>query len=108
MNHFSICVDLTALAQALDSEQAHTSFGKLPLSTEKTVAQFSFPQGKREDQAKCFIPDLTKQENMGKLGPASMAYTDNIKYKEVSKIGVFSAEIQNARSVESISPHLGL
>lgn len=29
--------NLTALAQALDSKQAHTSFGKLPLSTEKTA-----------------------------------------------------------------------
>jgi len=26
---------LTALSQALDSKGAHTSFGKLPLSTEK-------------------------------------------------------------------------
>ena len=84
LNYLLFCIDLTALAQALDSEQAHTSFGKLPLSTEKTIGQFSFPQAKREDQAKCFIPDLTKQENMGKLGPASMAYVDNIKYSEVS------------------------
>jgi len=35
--------NLTALAQALDSEQAHTSFGKLPMSVEKSQAQFSFP-----------------------------------------------------------------
>ena len=33
-----VVLDLTALAQALDSEQAHTSFGKLPLSVEKTSA----------------------------------------------------------------------
>ena len=28
-------IGLTALSQALDSKGAHTSFGKLPLSTEK-------------------------------------------------------------------------
>ena len=31
---------LTALAAALDSKQAHTSFGKLPLSVEKTAPNF--------------------------------------------------------------------
>ena len=76
---------MTALAQALDSEQAHTSFGKLPLSVEKNAANFAFGQAKRDDAAKCFIPGLTKQENMGKLGPGPQyAYDDNIKYKDVS------------------------
>lgn len=42
-------LDLTALAQALDSEQGHTSFGKLPLSVEKTAGCFSFPVAKRDD-----------------------------------------------------------
>ena len=37
---YNFCVGLTALAQALDSKQAHTSFGKLPLSTEKTAAAY--------------------------------------------------------------------
>jgi len=41
--------NLTALAQALDSEQAHTSFGKLPLSVEKNAGCFSFPIAKRDD-----------------------------------------------------------
>ena len=45
----NISIDLTALAQALDSKQAHTSFGKLPLSTEQTAKNFSFPLAKRED-----------------------------------------------------------
>jgi len=31
---------LTALAAALDSKQAHTSFGKLPLSKETTAPNF--------------------------------------------------------------------
>lgn len=34
---------LTALAQALDSKQAKTSFGKLPLSVEKSNPVFGFP-----------------------------------------------------------------
>ena len=33
-------IGLTALAQALDSKQAHTSFGKLPLSIERTAPAF--------------------------------------------------------------------
>ena len=77
-------LDLTALAQALDSEQGHTSFGKLPLSVEKTAGCYSFPVAKRDDQAKVFIQDLTKTENIGKLGPGPQyAYEDKIKYKEV-------------------------
>ena len=40
-NHFLI--GLTALAQALDSKQARTSFGKLPLSVEKSEPVFGFP-----------------------------------------------------------------
>ena len=59
-------LDLTALAQALDSEQAHTSFGKLPLSVEKSAHCFSFPQSKKEDQHKVYISGLTQQENIGK------------------------------------------
>jgi hypothetical protein len=31
---------LTALASALDSKNAHTCFGKLPLSSEKTAPNF--------------------------------------------------------------------
>jgi hypothetical protein len=31
---------LTALSSALDSKQAHTSFGKLPMSIEKTSANY--------------------------------------------------------------------
>ena len=81
----NLSIDLTALAQALDSEQGHTSFGKLPLSVEKTAGCFSFPAAKRDDQAKVFIQDLTKTENIGKLGPGPQyAYEDKIKYKDVS------------------------
>ena len=78
-------IDLTALAQALDSEQAHTSFGKLPLSVEKSQAQFSFPQANRWDGCKKFDAELTKTENIGKNAPGPQyMYDDKIKYAEVS------------------------
>lgn len=77
--------DLTALAQALDSEQAHTSFGKLPLSVEKTAAQYSFAQADRWDGCKKFDSELTKTENIGKNAPGPQyMYEDKIKYSEVS------------------------
>ena len=58
-------VDLTALAQALDSQQAHTSFGKLPLSVEKTAENFSFPKADRKNQDKVYISGLSEQERIG-------------------------------------------
>ena len=36
-------IGLTALAQALDSKQAKTSFGRLPLSDENSQPIFGFP-----------------------------------------------------------------
>lgn len=79
------CADLTALAQALDSEQAHTSFGKLPLSVERTAAQYSFTQANRWDGCKMFDNQLTKTENIGKNAPGPQyKYDDKIKYGEVS------------------------
>jgi len=38
---------LTKLARALDSKQARTSFGKLPLSREKTAENYSFGKSNR-------------------------------------------------------------
>ena len=77
-------LDLTALAQALDSEQAHTSFGKLPLSVEKSAHCYSFPQSKKEDQSKIYVAELTNQENIGKNSPGFYQYTDTVKYSNVS------------------------
>ena len=78
---------MTALAQALDSEQAHTSFGKLPLSVEKTQAQYSFPMANRWDGSKIFVNELTKNENIGKNAPGPQyMYNDTIKYSEVSSL----------------------
>jgi hypothetical protein len=63
-NYF--CIGLTALAQALDSKQAHTSFGKLPLSNEATAPNYNFPKAKRDEGQKLYIGELTKIENTGK------------------------------------------
>ena len=79
-----VCIDLTALAQALDSQQAHTSFGKLPLSVEKSSHMHSFPQSKKEDQHKVYISGLTQQENIGKNSSCFYQYDDKIKYAQVS------------------------
>ena len=69
----------------MDSEQAHTSFGKLPLSVEKSQAQFSFPHANRWDGCKKFDAELTKTENIGKNAPGPQyMYDDKIKYAEVS------------------------
>lgn len=71
-NHFSS--DLSALADALDSKQAHTSFGKLPLSTEANAKNYSFPIAKREDQEKVYLGELTKLENVGKHTPGPIYF----------------------------------
>jgi len=60
---------LTKLAHELDSKQAHTAFGKLPLSYEETSPNFAFSKARREDQAKVFLGELTVQENMAKGSP---------------------------------------
>ena len=61
----------TAILQALDSEAAHTSFGNLPLSVEKSEPQYSFPQAKQADGDKIFLgEDLAKTVNAGVHSPA--------------------------------------
>ncbi len=82
-------IGLTALAQALDSKQAHTSFGKLPLSVEKTAPQFGFSQAKRDDNTKVYLGDLTKNHNTGKMspGPIYNYQSDQTKYIAVRKLG---------------------
>ena len=75
---------LTALAQALDSKQAHTSFGKLPMSVEKTAPAYRVPQAKRDEAAKLFLGELTKTDNAGKNspGPNIYKYDDTVKYDQ--------------------------
>lgn len=55
---------LQTLARALDSKQAKTSFGKLPLSVEKSQPMYGFSQAKR-DQEKLYMGELTKFNNTG-------------------------------------------
>lgn len=62
-------LELTQLAHKLDSEQAHTAFGKLPLSYEETAPNYAFKKSTREAQAKVFLGELTVLENMAKGSP---------------------------------------
>ena len=73
---------LTALAQALDSKQAHTSFGKLPLSVEKTAPNYNFPKARRDEVEKLYMGELSKKGNAGKTspGPAYM-FKDEVRFE---------------------------
>ncbi len=62
-------VALTSLALQLDSKQAKTSFGKLPLSVEKSNPIFGFTQAKRDEAEKLFLGDVTKMNNIAKQSP---------------------------------------
>eukprot|EP00347_Sterkiella_histriomuscorum_P002257 403368860 len=74
---------LQSLARALDSKQARTSFGKLPLSIEKSQPSFGFSQARRDQDKQFLGADLTKQSNTGKLSPGPVyQYDDNIKYQK--------------------------
>jgi len=70
-------VELTKLALALDSKQAHTSFGKLPLSKERTTEDYSFGKANRDTQAKVFLGELTVQENLGKKSPGPVYHFED-------------------------------
>lgn len=74
---------LTALAHALDSKQAHTSFGKLPMSIEKSAPEFGFSKAKRDDGNKIFISEeLAKTNAVGKGTPGpGYVYEDKNKYQ---------------------------
>jgi len=78
-------VALTSLALQLDSKTAKTSFGKLPLSDEKSNPVFGFTQAKRDEAEKLFLGDVTKNNNIAKQSPGPVyIYQDQIKYAEVS------------------------
>jgi hypothetical protein len=84
----SLClVGLNQLAIQLDSKQARTSFGKLPLSDETTAPNFGFGNARRQDQAKVFLGELTVLENIAKGSPGPVyKYEDTVKYRDVRKI----------------------
>jgi|LauGreDrversion4_2_1035121.scaffolds.fasta_scaffold229020_2 hypothetical protein len=78
-------LELVKKAHELESKQAHTAFGKMPLSYEGTAPNYAFTKSRREDQAKVFLGDLTVQENMAKGSPGPVyKYEDKVKYKDVS------------------------
>ena len=70
-------VGLNQLAIQLDSKQARTSFGKLPLSDEQTAPNYSFGQSKREKADKVFLGELTVQENVAKGSPGPVYQYDD-------------------------------
>ena len=73
------------MAQALDSKQAHSSFGKLPLSVERTAPAYKVPAADRDAGSKMFMGELTKTDNAGKNSPGPVyMYGDTIKYENVS------------------------
>jgi hypothetical protein len=77
-------IGLSALAKALDSKQARTSFGKLPLSVEKTQPIFGFPQAKRGETDKIYMGELTKLSNAGKQSPGPIYHYEVVhKYNNV-------------------------
>jgi hypothetical protein len=60
----------TILAGALDSAQAHTSFGKLPLAREKTAPIYSFGTGTRDQLNKIFhSEELSASNGLTSPGP---------------------------------------
>ncbi|TNV77111.1 hypothetical protein FGO68_gene16742 [Halteria grandinella] len=84
---------LTQLALQLDSKQAKTSFGKLPLSDEKSQPVFGFTQAKRDESDKLYLGELTKTSNIAKQSPGPVyLYQDTIKYEQKPQWGFGTAD----------------
>jgi hypothetical protein len=75
--------------KALDSKAAHTSFGQLPLSYEKTAPNFGFGSSKKSDGEKLFMSEeMANVANQGKHSPGPIyEYSDLDKYKKAPKFG---------------------
>ena len=68
----------TAILMALDSETAHTSFGKLPLSKENSEPQYGFPGAKKEAADKVFVSEEhARTNNACKHSPGPMYDGEN-------------------------------
>lgn len=75
-------LELTQLALQLDAKTAKTSFGKLPLSDEKSNPVYGFTQARRGESQKLYMgSELTKFNNlaMGSPGPI-YKYSDTVKF----------------------------
>lgn len=78
-------LELTQLALQLDSKTAKTSFGKLPLSDEKSNPVYGFTQARRGESDKLYMGELTKCSNLAKGSPGPIyKYSDTVKFNEVS------------------------
>ena len=76
---------LHKMAMQLDNKITRTSFGKLPLSNERSAEDRSFQRAARDKQANLYQEGLSKVENIGKHSPGPVyEYKDTIKYKKVS------------------------
>jgi len=68
------------IATALDSPQAHTSFGKVPLSKEKTNPIYGFGTGNREKMQKVYYDEELNVPTRNSPGPKYQV-KDNINFK---------------------------
>lgn len=78
-----------AIYRALDSKAAHTSFGMLPLSHEKTAPNFGFGSAHKTEGDKIFMSEeMAANLNRGKHSPGPVyEYKDENKYKKLPKWG---------------------
>ena len=78
-----------AIYRALDSKAAHTSFGTLPLSHERTAASFGFGSANKNDGDKIFMSEeMASNLNKGKHSPGPVYdYKDEQKYKSLPRWG---------------------
>lgn len=78
-----------AIYRALDSKAAHTSFGNLPLSYEKTAPKFGFGSSKKEDGDKIFMSEeMASNVNQGKHSPGPIyKFDDKEKYRKAPQFG---------------------
>jgi hypothetical protein len=78
-----------AIYKALDSKAAHTSFGNLPLSYEKTAPNFGFGSSKKNDADKVYGgEEMAKTANLCRHSPGPIyKYNEEDKYKKLPKWG---------------------
>lgn len=78
-----------SIYKALDSKAAHTSFGNLPLSIEKTAPNFGFGTSKKNDADKVFMgEEMAATANKGRHSPGPIYdYKDEEKYRKLPKWG---------------------
>ncbi len=84
----------TQILLKLDSEAAHTSFGKLPMSKEASAPQFGFSKAKQADGDKVFLSeDIARTANACKHSPGPIydVREDSNKYAKAPGFGFGSS-----------------